>query len=54
MKLLNAEILWHRKNFGTSECGPKFESGFVFGLEQARRLARRMIKDEESRHAEKD
>jgi hypothetical protein len=43
IKAMNADILWHRKNPGGSGCGDSFESGFICGLKQARRLARKVL-----------
>jgi hypothetical protein len=49
VKVLNAEILWHQKNPGGSCCGPSFESGFICGLKQARRLVRKALKAQKKR-----
>lgn len=43
VKALNTEILWHQKNRGGSGCGASFENGFICGLKQARRLARKAM-----------
>ena len=42
--ILQQDIKWHRKNPGTSACGSAFESGFITGLVQAKRLIRRAFK----------
>jgi hypothetical protein len=46
VKALNAEVLWHQKHPGVSCCGSQFENGFICGLKQARRLVRKMLKEE--------
>jgi hypothetical protein len=43
--LLTQEIHWHRKNKGGSGCSPAFESGFIVGLQQARALVGKALRE---------